>query len=76
MIFINFKTFEESSGERGFSLMNAIGDVSTQTAIPLIPVVQPLDLGLFSGHTLLQLWVQHIDEWSIRSAPVAAKVLR
>ncbi len=61
MIFINFKTFEESSGERGFALLNAIGDVSTLTAIPLIPVVQPLDLALFSGHTLLELWVQHID---------------
>lgn len=61
MIFINFKTFEESTGERGFALLNAIGDVSATTQIPLIPVVQPLDLALFSGHTLLPLWIQHID---------------
>jgi len=61
MIFINFKTFEESSGDRGLALLNIIGDVSTQTEVSLIPVVQPLDLALFSGKTLLKLWVQHID---------------
>ncbi len=61
MIFINFKTYEEATGERGVALMNAIGDVSATTEIELIPVVQPLDLALYTGHTLLKLWVQHID---------------
>lgn len=61
MIFINFKTYEESSGDRGLELLNAIGEVSAHTTVPLIPVVQPLDLALYSGRTLLPLWIQHID---------------
>ncbi len=61
MIFINFKTYEEGSGEKGLALLNAIGEVSAEVDIPLVPVVQPLNLGLFTGKTLLHLWVQHID---------------
>jgi len=61
MIFINFKTYEEATGEKGLSLLNDIGEVSKTTNVPLIPLVQPIDLGYFSGKTLLHLWCQHID---------------
>lgn len=61
MIFVNFKTYAESSGERGLSLLHAMGEVSGQTSIPLIPVVQTLDLAYFTGNTLLPLWIQYID---------------
>lgn len=61
MIFINFKTYEETTGARGQALLNIIGEVSAETNIPLIPVVQVLDLARFRGNTLLPLWVQHMD---------------
>ncbi len=61
MIFVNFKTYQESTGERGLSLLNALGEVAGITNIPIIPVVSILDLSYFSGKTLLPLWIQHID---------------
>lgn len=61
MIFVNFKTYMEGSGEKGLSLLSALGEVSGTTSVPIIPVVQALNLAAFTGKTLLPLWVQHID---------------
>ncbi|MBI1863608.1 triose-phosphate isomerase [Candidatus Woesebacteria bacterium] len=61
MIFVNFKTYQESTGERGLSLLNILGEVAGTTSVPIIPVVSILDLAYFSGKTLLPLWVQHTD---------------
>ena len=61
MIFINFKTYEESSGERAVSLIQALEAASTESQIKIIPVVGALDAEKVVNSTKLEVWLQHID---------------
>ena len=61
MIFINFKTYEEASGERALSLLKIIEEVAIQTQIKIIPVVQTVDLRNAVTNSKLEIWVQKID---------------
>jgi triosephosphate isomerase len=61
MIFLNFKTYQESSGSKALSLVSIIEDVALSTQIKIIPVVQIIDLKEVSASTKLEVWVQKID---------------
>jgi len=61
MIFLNFKTYQESSGSKALSLVSIIEDVALSTQIKIIPVVQVIDLKEISASTKLEVWVQKID---------------
>ncbi len=61
MIFVNFKTYQESTGENGLKLLNILGEVSSTSNVAIVPVVSVLDFSFFSGKTLLPLWIQHVD---------------
>lgn len=61
MIFINYKTFEEASGERALDLTKMIEEVARESAIKLIPVVQVIDLKEIVATTSLEVWVQKVD---------------
>ena len=60
MIFINFKTYKESSGKRAIELAKTIAEVSNTTGVEIIACPQAADLRevvKVSG----QVWAQHVD---------------
>lgn len=61
MILINFKTYQEGTGEEAIGLVKIIESVTTQTQVKIIPVVQATDLKEISLMTKLEVWAQHID---------------
>ena len=61
MIFVNFKTYQEATGENAISLASIIEEISSQTKIKIIPVVQVVDLRSVVGATKVEVWVQKID---------------
>ncbi len=44
MIFVNFKTYKESTGKNALLLAHEIKKVSTFVGVKIIPVVQPSDV--------------------------------
>ena len=61
MIFVNYKAFEESSGEKAVFLTKTIEDVVRETQIKIIPAVQVIDAEVVVSSTTLEVWVQHVD---------------
>ena len=64
MIFVNYKSYEESSGEKALLLTKKIEDVVHESQIKIIPVVQALDAGAVISSTTLEVWMQHIDPFN------------
>jgi triosephosphate isomerase len=61
MIFVNFKTYEEGSGERAANLAKSIEEVAHESQVKIIPVVQSTDLKEIVSSTTLEVWSQKID---------------
>lgn len=61
MIFVNFKVYEEGSGEHALKLSYAIQEASLETSVPMIPVVQAVDLQSIVKAVTIPVWVQSID---------------
>jgi len=61
MIFVNYKIFEEGSGERAIALTKILEDVSQETQIKIIPVVQSADIKEVVTATTLEVWTQKVD---------------
>ena len=61
MIFVNFKTYAESSGENGLKLLSIISEVCETSSVQVIPVVQAVDLTSAVAQTKIPIWVQNID---------------
>ena len=61
MIFVNFKTYKEGTGEEAVKLANFCQEVSEKSGVEIIPVVQVVDLYRISKEVKIPLWVQHID---------------
>jgi triosephosphate isomerase len=61
MIFVNYKAFEEASGERAITLTKILEEVAHETQVKIIPVVQVLDAEKVIAATTLEVWIQHID---------------
>lgn len=61
MIFVNFKTYKESTGSAAVGLAKIMEDVATSALIKLIPVVQAEDVREVSQSVKLEVWVQHVD---------------
>jgi triosephosphate isomerase len=62
MIFVNFKSYEEASGERGLALAKTIEEVALQTQIKIIPTVKISDLKIISQNIKVETWIQNITE--------------
>lgn len=63
MIFVNFKTYPESTGENAVKLALACEIVSERTGVPIIPIVQAIDLWRVTQHVHIPIWIQHIDPY-------------
>ena len=61
MIFINFKTYAEGSGQKAVSLTKILEEVAHATQVKIIPVVQIIDAEIVVNSTRLEVWIQHID---------------
>jgi triosephosphate isomerase len=61
MIFVNYKTFEESSGERALVLTKALEEAAHESQVKIIPVVQVIDAEKIVTSTTLEVWIQHVD---------------
>src|SRR5581483_9003040 len=61
MIFVNYKTYEEASGDEALDLTKVIEEVSRDSQIKIIPVVQIIDLKEIIAQTSLEIWVQKVD---------------
>lgn len=61
MIFVNFKTYEQGTGENASSLVKIIENVSEQMQIKIIPVVQLSDLGEIVNESTVEVWAQNVE---------------
>jgi triosephosphate isomerase len=61
MIFVNYKTYEEASGERAITLTKILEEVAHETQVKIIPVVQIIDAEKVVASTTLEVWIQHVD---------------
>ena len=61
MIFVNFKTYKEGSGEKAIDLVKIIEGVSEETQIKIIPAVQATDIKEIVRGSKLEIWAQNVD---------------
>lgn len=61
MIFVNFKTYKEGTGEKAVKLGKICQEVAKKTGIEIFPVVQAVDLYQVSQQVKIPVWVQHLD---------------
>lgn len=61
MIFLNFKTYESGTGEKAILMAKIALEVSKETGIKIIPVVQPSDIKEIITSTTIEVWAQKID---------------
>ena len=61
MIFLNFKTYESGTGEKAIWLSKIVEEVSKETGVKIIPVVQPLDIKEIVSTVSIEVWKQKID---------------
>ncbi|KKS20567.1 MAG: Triosephosphate isomerase [candidate division WWE3 bacterium GW2011_GWA1_41_8] len=62
MIFINFKTYEQGTGDNAEALVQTIESIAESSHVKLIPVVQAVDLATIASTTKLEVWIQKVDE--------------
>lgn len=61
MIFVNFKTYKEGTGEKAVELAKICEEIAKKSGIEIIPVVQITDLYRVSQQVKIPVWVQHLD---------------
>jgi triosephosphate isomerase (TIM) len=60
MIFVNFKTYQQGTGESALNLARICQEVSQQTEVPIFPIVQAADIFRLSSQGFF-VWAQHVD---------------
>jgi triosephosphate isomerase len=62
MIFVNFKTYKEGTGEKAVKLAGVCEEIAKKSKIEIIPVVQVVDLyHVKHRFPKLGIWIQHLD---------------
>jgi triosephosphate isomerase len=61
MIFVNYKTYEEGSGQKAIALTKVLEEVAHESQVKIIPVVQIIDAETVISATALEIWIQHVD---------------
>jgi triosephosphate isomerase (TIM) len=64
MIFVNFKTYPQGTGEEALKLAKICEEVSLKSKIEIIPVVQFVDLFRITQEVKIPVWIQHLDFFS------------
>lgn len=61
MIFVNFKTYPQGTGQKAVELAKICEEVSSESGITIIPVVQVVDLYRVVQAVKIPVWVQHVN---------------
>ena len=61
MIFVNFKTYKSGTGELAPSMAKIVEEVSKETGIKIISIVQPLDIREVVLEISTEVWSQKVD---------------
>lgn len=61
MIFINLKTYRESTGENAIKLAKTAAEVAGQTRVPIVVAPQAVDIEKVAKIQGISVWAQHID---------------
>lgn len=61
MIFVNYKTYEQGTGDAAVALTKALEAAAHETQVKIIPVVQVIDVEKVIASTSLEVWIQHVD---------------
>ena len=61
MIFVNYKTYEEGTGQKAVALTKILEEVAHETQIKIVPVVQVGDVKEVVVSTTLEVWTQKVD---------------
>ncbi len=67
MLFVNFKTYEEGTGENALELIRVLEEVARFSQIKIIPVVQATDIKEAVNASKLEIWTQNVDPVSFGS---------
>lgn len=78
MIFVNFKTYQQGTGEAALDLVKILEEVAIQKQIKIIPVVQAADVREVVLNTKLEVWVQNIDpeDFGAHTGSILAEAVR
>jgi triosephosphate isomerase len=60
-IVVNFKTYEQGTGERALELAKVCGEVAVELSANIVVVVQPTDLKAVADAVGIPVFAQHID---------------
>ncbi|OGM30984.1 hypothetical protein A2630_04850 [Candidatus Woesebacteria bacterium RIFCSPHIGHO2_01_FULL_44_10] len=63
MIFVNFKTYPQGTGQAALNLVRILEGVSASEEIKIIPVLQAADIKEAVGSSKLEIWVQNISSF-------------
>lgn len=63
MIFVNYKAYEQGTGEKAVELTRILEKVAHETQIKIIPAVQSSDIKDVVSSTTLEVWSQKIDPY-------------
>ena len=61
MIFVNYKTYEQVTGQKAVELTKILEAVAHETQIKIVPVVQAVDVKEIVASTTLEVWTQKVD---------------
>lgn len=61
MLFVNFKTYEESTGDNVIELLKEIEHASHEAGIKVVAAVQASDIRECTTSSTLEIWAQHVD---------------
>ena len=61
MIFVNYKAYEQGTGEAAVELTKILETVAHETQVKIIPVVQAPDIKEIVSSTTLEVWAQKVD---------------
>ncbi len=77
MIFVNYKTYEEASGDKALELTKIIEEVAHESQIKIIPVVQALDIKEVVAASSLEVWIQSVDpiDFGAHTGRIVPKVI-
>jgi triosephosphate isomerase len=73
MIFVNFKTYRQGTGEAAIRLTQICQAVEKKTSVKIFPVVQTVDIFRITSLTNGPVWVQHVDD--IEYGPNTGQIL-
>ena len=62
MIFVNFKTYRQGTGEKAVRLAKVCQSVAEKTKVAILAVVQAADIYRASQQAKLPIWAQHVDD--------------